>query len=131
MPTKIYRLNQRKNTASFTLVGKLGNHVRYNFERGNAMTGIPARCVLADEYCQKLLEESELFNNIVVLERVIKDDKPKEEEKELIHIDDVTSVSQAVSYVADNWGKRVTTARQAINVAKENGYDFPNLKIGK
>jgi hypothetical protein len=129
MATKIYKLKQRKNTASFTLTGKLGNHVRYNFEHGNTMQQIPAKCVISNEYCQQLLENSDLYGSVVALERVVKEDKPQK--VELTHVEDVTSVTQAVDYIANEWGVRVTTAKQAVREAEKHGFDFPNLKVGK
>lgn len=120
---------QRKNYASFVLTGKTGNTVRYNFTGGNALGNVPARLTLGNEYCQQLLEESELFKSGVIrLERT--DSKPVVTQKpKYIDVADVKTVSQAVDFVANTWGATVKTAKQAKDFANKHGYDFPNLKI--
>jgi hypothetical protein len=126
---KTYKLMQRKNYASFVLVGKTGNMVRYNFTGGNAISSIPARLSLKDEYCQMLLEESDLFKTgVIKLEKTTSDPVAKTAPK-MIMVEDVKTVSQAVDYVANSWGVVVKTAKQAKEFVNKKGYDFPNLKI--
>lgn len=126
---KTYKLMQRKNYASFVLVGKTGNMVRYNFTGGNAISSIPARLSLKDEYCQMLLEESDLFKTgVIKLEKTTSDPVVKTAPK-MIMVNDVKTVSQAVDYVANSWGVVVKTAKQAKEFVNKKGYDFPNLKI--
>ena len=112
---KIYKLNQPKNTATFTLTGKTGN------------------TVLDNEYYQWLLEHSSLFKNgIVKLLRVIDTSgdsvsgaKPKEE---MTAVESIKTVGQAVDYVATEWGVKVKTAKEAKEEAAKHGVSFPNLK---
>ena len=126
---KTYKLMQRKNYASFVLVGKTGNMVRYNFTGGNAISSIPARLSLKDEYCQMLLEDSDLFKTgVIKLEKTTSDPVAKSAPK-MIMVNDVKTVSQAVDYVANSWGVVVKTAKQAKEFVNKKGYDFPNLKI--
>lgn len=126
---KTYKLMQRKNYASFVLVGKTGNMVRYNFTGGNAISSVPARLSLNDEYCQQLLEDSELFKNgIIRLEKSTGNPVVKAAPKKKM-VEDVKTVSQAVDYVANSWGVVVKTAKQAKEFVNKKGYDFPNLKI--
>ena len=126
---KTYKLMQRKNYASFVLVGKTGNMVRYNFTGGNAISSIPARLSLKDEYCKMLLEDSDLFKTgVIKLEKTTSDPVVKTAPK-MIMVNDVKTVSQAVDYVANSWGVVVKTAKQAKEFVNKKGYDFPNLKI--
>lgn len=128
---KIYKLNQPKNTATFDLTGKNGNRVRYIFKDGNQLNRIPARCVLENEYCQWLLENSKLFKDgIIKLERTIGDEKPVEapKTKTLKAVDSVNTLEKAIEYIANTWAGKVTTIKQANNFAEKMGYCFPNLK---
>jgi len=123
----------RQNQASFVLQGKSGNQVRYNFTQGNAATNYPATLTLTDEYCQMLLESSELFKRGVVrIEKVFKDEKPAvvaPAVSNLKEVDSVKTVADAVEYVANEWGEVVKTSRQAKEAAERHGVSFPNLKV--
>lgn len=130
MARKIYKLNMRQNQASFVLTGKSGNQVRYNFTQGNAAVNYPATCTLTDLYCQQLLEQSELFKRGVVrLEKTYDEEPAKVAEPELVAVDSVKSVADAVEYVANTWGEVVKTARQAKEAAEKHGVAFVNLKV--
>lgn len=130
MPRKIYKYNQSKATATFILYANEGKlAVKYKFEHGNPIANVPARCALTSEFAQNLLEQSSIFKKkIVVLERTISDGaKPSKSEKTLKHVDDVTTLSQAIDYIANNYGAVVKTEVAAKSFAEKKGFDFPNL----
>lgn len=132
---KTYRLNQRKNSISFTLTGKTGNVVRYDFTGGNVLTHTPAKLILKNEYYQTLLEESDIYKKgYIKLESSVSEELDTVSEAamtSMTSVDNVTTATQAVDYIADNFGAQVRTARQAKEYANSKGIDFPNLKIGK
>lgn len=128
--TKVYLLNEPKNSAAFILYGDGGNQVSYTFENGNINANVPASCVLSNPYYQMLLEQSELFRlNIVKLDptRIYKEEEPQK--AVLTAVEDVKTVSQAVEYCAEHFGEVVKNSKQAKIVAEKNGYDFVNLKV--
>lgn len=131
MATKIYKLTQPKNSATFTVVGKSGNTVGYAFRDGNQMMQQPARCVLHDKYYQDLLESTSMFaNGIIKLERVFGDEEVKKTEtkKQYIDVPDVNTDEKAINYVANTWAVQVKTGKLARRFANKKGYDFPNLE---
>ena len=133
MAKKIYKLMQRRNEVSFTLIGRNGkNRVRYNFSQGNAAVGNPARLVLTNEYYQQLLEGSELFKRgLIKVERVEEDKKvfkKKEENKEMKKVDEVKTAADAIEYVANEFGEVAKTKAEAKRIAADKGVEFPNLK---
>lgn len=131
MATKVYKLNQPKNSASFTLTTNHGRMaVGYEFKGGNQTTKVAATCTLTSEFYQQLLENSALFKNgVVKLERVFeKKEGGKVEKPKLKEVDGITSPDQAIQYVFENWGAVVKTAKEAVRIAKAKGVGFPNLK---
>lgn len=131
MATKVYRLNQPKNSATFTLHTNHGRMtIGYEFKGGNQTNKVPATCTLTNEFHQYLLENSELYKNgIVKLERTFDESKPsKEEPATMKEVDDVTSPEQAIEFVYNNWGVTAKSIKQAIKVANAKGVTFPNLK---
>ena len=129
--TKTYILTQNKNNASFFLYGKRGNQVQYNFTGGSVTSNIPASLVLSNEYCQQLLEESELFLGGVVKLQSVSETAPKTRKVTLKPIKGISSVTDAVTYCADNFEEVVKNAKQAKACAVRHGYDFVDLKEGK
>ena len=132
MATKIYKLNQKKNSAIFNLTANDGKmQVTYTFKDGNQfMPNMPARCMLRNEFYQDLLESSDLFKRgVVKLERII-DDTPKEETKTVQkqQVEEITSPDQAIEYVFNTWGIVVKSGKQAVKIASQKGVEFPNLK---
>lgn len=131
MATKIYRLNQKRNSATFPLTANNGKmQVTYTFKDGNVLLNVPARCTLRDEFYQMLLESCNLFKNgTIKLERIVEDDSKKAEakapKKELV--DDVTSPEQAIEYVFSHYGVVVKNGKQAVKIAAQKGVEFPNL----
>lgn len=128
---KIYKLNQAKTTATFTLTTNGGKMtVGYKFQDGNPIVGVPARLALDNQFAQDLLESSPLFKRrIVVLERTIKDEEPQKNDKKLAHVKGVTNVAQAVDYIANTYGVTVKTTKQAVEFAAKHGFDFPEMKV--
>lgn len=130
MPTKVYKIARACNNMSFVLYGKSGNSLRYEFTGGSVVTNTPARLMLRTKYAQDLLESSIPFlEKDVILERT--DEDTHEEESapvDLIPVKGVTTVSEAIDYVAKNFSVVVKTARQAKTTANKFGYDFPDLK---
>ena len=132
MATKIYKLNQKKNSAIFNLTANDGKmQVTYTFKDGNQfMPNMPARCMLRNEFYQDLLESSDLFKRgVVKLERVI-DETPKEEvvTAKKQQVEEITSPDQAIEYVFNTWGIVVKSGKQAVKIASQKGVEFPNLK---
>ena len=133
MATKIYKLNQKKNSAIFNLSANDGKLVAtYTFKDGNQfMPNMPARCTLRNEFYQELLEGSDLFKRgVIKLERVI-DDNPKAAEvkaPQKQQVDEITSPEQAIEYVFNTWGIVVKNGKQATKIASQKGVEFPNLK---
>ena len=132
MATKIYKLNQKKNSAIFNLSANDGKmQVTYTFKDGNQfMPNMPARCMLRNEFYQDLLENSDLFKRgVIKLDRII-DDTPKAETKPVQkqQVDEITSPDQAIEYVFNTWGIVVKSGKQAVKIASQKGVEFPNLK---
>lgn len=131
--TKIYILTQPKNSATFTLLANNGKmSIRYTFRDGNVLMNIKARCTLHNKFYQSVLENCELFKaGVIKIERVIKDEEPEVEEKVesgLQPVKGITTVGEAVDWVATTLGISVKTAKQAKNAAAKNGYDLVDLK---
>lgn len=141
---KTYRLRTNMNNVSHVLMGQGGNSVRYNFTNGNVATSKQPTLTLRNKYHQDLLESSDLFRNKeVVLDQVIKE--PSDELREAtpettqevsvpqtdaeIVVTDVNTVSDAVEYIASNYGKKVTGAKGVIAFANRNNLSFPNMVI--
>jgi hypothetical protein len=132
MATKIYKLNQKKNSAIFNLTANDGKmQVTYTFKDGNQfMPNMPARCMLRNEFYQDLLESSDLFKRgVVKLERII-DETPKEEvvTAKKQQVEEISSPEQAIEYVFNTWGIVVKSGKQAVKIASQKGVEFPNLK---
>ena len=132
MATKIYKLNQKKNSAIFNLTANDGKMVvTYTFKDGNQfMPNMPARCMLSNEFYQDLLESSDLFKRgVIKLDRII-EDSPKEETKTVQkqQVEEITSPDQAIEYVFNTWGIVVKSGKQAVKIASQKGVEFPNLK---
>ena len=132
MATKIYKLNQKKNSAIFNLTANDGKMVvTYTFKDGNQfMPNMPARCMLRNEFYQDLLESSDLFKRgVIKLDRTI-EDSPKEETKTVQkqQVEEITSPDQAIEYVFNTWGIVVKSGKQAVKIANQKGVEFPNLK---
>ena len=133
MATKIYKLNQKKNSAIFQLTANDGKlTATYTFKDGNQfMPNMPARCMLRNEFYQDLLEQSDLFKRgLIVLERTI-DDKakaPAQKAQQKQQVEEVTSPEQAIEYVFNEWAIVVKNGKQAVKIASQKGVEFPNLK---
>lgn len=133
MATKIYKLNQPKNSAVFPLYTNGGKiKANYVFKDGNQLMRQPARCTLRNEFYQDLLEGSDLFKRgVIKLERTI-EDKPKKGSKaaanQLKQVEDVTSPEQAIEYVFNTWDIVVKSGKQAVKLANQKGVEFPFLK---
>lgn len=130
MAKKIYKLMQRKNQVSFTLVGKSGNMVRFNFTQGNAAVNQPARLVLTNDYYQQLLEDCDLFKRgVIKIERIEGDNNTeKEAAVKMEKVEEVKTAADAIEYVANNFGEAAKTKNEAKKIAALNGVEFPNLK---
>lgn len=142
---KTYRLRTNMNNVSHVLVGKSGNTVRYNFTNGNVATTKQPTLTLHNKYAQDLLESSDLFKSkTVVLDNVIEEPSDiaemKAKEADIkntpdvintaeIVVTDIHSVSDAVEYIASNYGKKVTGAKGVIAFANKNNLSFPNMMI--
>lgn len=135
MATKVYKLNQPKNTATFQLTTNHGRMtVGYEFKGGNQTTKVPATCTLKNEFYQQILENSAIFKNgIVKIDRILEEKKAdsKKEEKTTLAVEEITSPDQAIEYVFNHWGTVVKTGKQAATIAAKKGVTFPNMKEQK
>ena len=138
---KVYLLNQRRNNSTFLIHGTGGNTVQYNFKGGSVINNQPATYVTGNEYFQFLLENSELFKKGVVKldprskKQAEMEAKAKAEKEARLasmeKVEDVKNAEQAITYIAERFGEKVTSAKKAAEVAEKNGVIFPNLKVGK
>lgn len=140
---KTYRLRTNMNNVSHVLVGKGGNSVRYNFTNGNVATSKQPTLTLRNKYAQELLESSTLFKNKqVVIDNVVEEPSDRvatadtADEVETVVVDatetvvpEVGTISDAVEYIAANYGKKVTGAKGVIAFANKNHLSFPNIVI--
>lgn len=129
---KIYKIcDQPRNNASFYLVYD-GLRIKYDFRNGNVIANLPPTFATENEFYQKVLEESDLYKkHIVKIFKTIKteaDNKPKVEEVPDATTDDVRTIADAIDYIADKYGKKLTTSSAVMRFAKEQGISFPNLK---
>lgn len=132
---KIYALNARQNNSSFILTGKTGNRVRYNFTNGSVIQNVLATFMTENKYYQTLLEESDYFKRgLVKLKQSIPTEKDrveaekKREAEQLKPVEGIKNVKEAILWIAETFGEKVTTGRQAVELARKKGYD---LKIEK
>ena len=132
MARKIYALRDSKNSASFILEGKGGVRVRYNFSGGSVLQNIPATFISENQYCQTLLEASDLFKKGVIYckQVVLTDDEKKvSENRKLDEVLGVSTASQAINYIADKFGEKVVSGREAVQFGASHGFCFPELKL--
>ena len=128
---KIYRYNQYKNHVEIMLSAPGGMRGKPIFDNGNVATRVMPTVSVSSAFWQQVIEDSDLVKGgYVSCIQVIKDDEDevKKPEVEYTPIEDVTTLSQAVDYVADNYGEKAHTINEALKVAHKNGVDFPNLK---
>lgn len=130
---KTYQLTTPARNSSIVLRGKTGNSLRYNFANGDPLTGKPATIMLRSQYSQDLLESSDLFRDgLVKLVRAEEGgEKVKEVKKQTFVVEDVTSPEQLIEYVANNLEKVYQRPDAALEFAKKNGFEFPNLELKK
>ena len=127
---KTYKLTTPARNSSFILRGKTGNSQRYNFTGGDPLVGKAATIVLQTQYSQDLLESSDLFKKGYV--KLLREDNGGEERKEENTImEDITSPEQLIEFVATQLEKVYQRPEAALNFAKNNGYEFPNLVLKK
>lgn len=127
MARKVYALKARQNSSSIILTGQTGNRVRYDFANGSVISNQPATFVTSNPYYQKLLEESEYVKRgVIFIKQVIEEAEPVKK-PHLTPVEGVHQVKDALLWIAETFGEKVTTARQAIEYARKKGYSFPNL----
>lgn len=130
---KTYKLTTPLRNSSFVLRGKTNNSLRYNFSGGDPLTGKAATLMLRSQYAQDLLESSELYQKgYIVLVRTDKGGETvKGPEKHTEKIEDITSSEQLIEFVADKLEKVYQRPEAALEYAKKNGFEFPNLVLKK
>ena len=130
---KTYALTTPARNSSIVLRGKTGNSLRYNFAGGDPLTGKSATIMLRSQYSQDLLESSDLFREGYV--RLVRTDeggeKVKEESKRTFVVEGVTSPEQLIEYVANKLEKVYQRPEAALEFARKNGFEFPNLELKK
>lgn len=127
---KIYKIADKpRNYASFYLVNN-GVRIKYNFTGGNVIANVAPTFTTENKYYQDVLEGSDLFKNKIV--KLFKTVKTEEKEPAIVTtpdpIEDVKTISDAIDYIADKYGKKLTGAAQVKAFAKDNNISFPNLK---
>lgn len=95
------------------------------------MTGKAATIMLRSQYSQDLLESSEAYaNGYIVLAKIDEGGEdvvaPKDEKTV---IEEVSSPEQLLEFVAENLDKVYKNAKAALDYAKRQGFEFPNLTI--
>ena len=127
---KTYKLTTPLRNLSIVLRGKTGNSLRYNFSGGDPLTGKSATIMLRSQYAQDLLEDSEPFaNGYIVLAKIDEGGEDVPRTSNLTVKEDITSPEQLLEFVAENLDKVYKNAKAALDYAKRQGFDFPNLTI--
>ena len=127
---KTYKLTTPLRNLSIVLRGKTGNSLRYNFSGGDPLTGKAATIMLRSQYSQDLLEESEPFRNgYIALAKVDEGGETVAPKGEKTVVEEVSSPEQLLEFVADNLDKVYKNAKAALDYAKRQGFEFPNLTI--
>lgn len=130
---KTYVLTRPYHNYSFILRNKSGMSLRYDFTGGNSLTNVKASLTLRGQYAQELLEASDEYKTgLVKLERTVKGGEVvKGQEKHTEKIEDITSSEQLIEFVADKLEKVYQRPEAALEYAKKNGFEFPNLVLKK
>lgn len=135
---KVYAWTLKQNNVSLVLTGKTGCRVRYDFSGGSIIQQIPATFVTENEYYQKLLEDSDLFQRgtvrikqvIPILDKEEAEKKEKEAKSEvatnLTPVNGIRTAKSAMDWVANQFGEKTTSGLRAIEAAKKHGYYFPD-----
>lgn len=128
MTRKVYAMTGRMNNASIILTGKTGNRVRMEFQNGSAAQNVPATFMTENEYYQYLLESSDYFKRgLIKIKQVIDTGDVKKPSIVKLEKKSVPSVKDAIQWIADTFGEKVTSGHMAVELAKKKGY---NLIIG-
>ena len=130
---KTYVLTRPYHNYSFILRNKSGMSLRYDFTGGNSLTNVKASLTLRGQYAQELLEASDEYKTgLVKLERTVKGGETvKGQEKHTEKIEDITSSEQLIEFVAEKLEKVYQRPEAALEYAKKNGFEFPNLVLKK
>ena len=127
---KTYKLTTPLRNLSIVLRGKTGNSLRYNFSGGDPLTGKAATIMLRSQYSQDLLESSEAYaNGYVVLAKIDKGGETVAPKEETTIREDISSPEQLLEFVANDLDKVYKNAKAALDYAKRQGFEFPNLTI--
>jgi hypothetical protein len=125
---KKYILNARQNSSSIILAGKGGIRVRFDFTNGSVIQNQPASFITENKFYQDLLENSEYVRKgVIKLAQVFKteNDAVKEapaKDEEAKVVPGIKSAKDAIEWVADTFGVKVTSGRAASEYAKKQGY---------
>ena len=124
-----------KNNVSHVLTGVGGNTVRFNFEHGNVITHKLPQLTLRSEYCQDLLENSELFksgivrkiNSIAEPSDVIKDTQPYiKKEANAEEVRGIRTSDEVIAYINQRFEKDCRTLATAMKHAAKANLVFPD-----
>ena len=128
----IYRYNQLRNTVKIDICSNGGLRGTLVFDQGNVFTKEFPTVQVRTAFWQQVIEDSKLFKDgVIKLVQTIKEDSvlnPNILPDKLKEIEDVTTVEQAIDYLASEFGVVAKTKLKAINEAHKHGIDFPNLK---
>lgn len=131
---KIYRYNQFKNHVEVGLRAPGGMSGKLIFDNGNVATKVMPTVRIVSPFWQQVLEESNLMKEgYVSLVQVINDEEDDESKPQTSYnnVEEVTSLQQAIDYVADNYSEVARTINEALKIAHQHGEDFPNLRKRK
>ena len=104
------------------------------FDNGNVATKVMPTVRIVSPFWQQVLEESNLMKEgYVSLVQVINDEEDDESKPQTSYnnVEEVTSLQQAIDYVADNYSEVARTINEALKIAHQHGEDFPNLRKRK
>ena len=137
---KVYIWTKKQNNASIILQDK-GVRIRYDFANGSVIQQIPATFITENEYYQRILEESELYQNgtirirqIIPLlsqeERIQKEkDMLESQKKSMTPVSGIKSAKSAMDWVANQLEEKATSGLKAVEIAKKHGYYFPDFQL--
>ena len=116
---KIYRYNQLRNTVKIDICSNGGLRGTLVFDQGNVFTKEFPTVQVRTAFWQQVIEDSKLFKDgVIKLVQTIREDSvlnPNILPDKLKEIEDVTTVEQAIDYLASEYGVVAKTKLKAIN----------------
>lgn len=129
---KVYRYNQYKNHIEVGICAPGGMSGKLVFDGGNVATKVMPTTIITSPFWQQVIDESKLVKDgyVTCIQTINDEDDttPEPAKQDYTELPEITSLQQAVDYIADNFSEKARTINEALNIAHQNGVDFPNLK---